>query len=77
MCEEVLFDQVEAVQGKHSSQTCGADVDRRIQVGQVSLEEQGIGVQVSQTQKQIGSICRHQVPNDGQVKVPHDVWQKK
>jgi len=48
LCEEVLFHKVETVQGEHTTGTGRDNVVRRIQTGQVPLEQQSTGVQISQ-----------------------------
>ena len=51
ICEEVLFDKVETVQGEHSTSIGRDHVVGRIQTSEVPMETQGIGVPVSQTQR--------------------------
>ena len=77
MCEEILFYQVETVQGEYTTSTGRDDAVGRIKTSEVPMETQCVGVQVSQTQKQIGLVRRHQVPHVGQVKVSNDIWQKE
>ena len=75
MCEEVLLDQVKTVQGEHSASTSRDNAVGRIKTCEVSMETQGIGVQVSQTQREIGSVRRREISNAGQIEVPVYVWK--
>jgi len=70
LCEEVLFNQVETVQGEHTSSTGRDNVAGRIKISQVSLEAQSIGVRYPKHKGRLDLYADEKYLMMGKLKYP-------